>query len=316
MHNPKNEILYYGLNPAGALYEVEQVINSTGIDQQIKEFQKVLSDNGVTVMNVADILASNRDSLEEIFLEFSNQRFDLKTQQKVGRFVTKEYFRQALRGYTSQDLVKILLSRPELILRHDDKNNFLFIEKIEIRPLGNLLFCRDQQITTTKGVIIGNLNSDQRSHEPKIMQHVFKILGVPTHQIPSNCHLEGGDFMCISKEICFLGTGVRTHSCSGLYLMQQKLVESKLFVMVEDIDDRDQQRMHLDTYFNIIDEKNVLMLNFSSVPNKPGSTLARIARVYVMDWLGNYHKVRDQEFTEFLVENGFFIFFEKSNNIT
>ena len=51
--------------------------------------------------------------------------------------------------------------------------------------------------------------------------------------------------------------------------------------MVRDEKDRDQQRMHLDTIFNLIDEKNVIMLDFDD-PSLP-KDIRRDIDIYVQD---------------------------------
>ena len=52
-------------------------------------------------------------------------------------------------------------------------NTFIESSLISYKPLGNLVFCRDQQITTSKGVVIGRTISSQRMGEHKIMKQVF-----------------------------------------------------------------------------------------------------------------------------------------------
>lgn len=47
-------------------------------------------------------------------------------------------------------------------------------------PLSNLVYTRDQQITTCKGIVMGRLRSQQRQKEVELMQYCFRKLGEHT----------------------------------------------------------------------------------------------------------------------------------------
>jgi hypothetical protein len=49
-------------------------------------------------------------------------------------------------------------------------------------PLSNLVYTRDQQITTCKGIVMGRLRSQQRQKEVELMQYCFRKLGEHTAQ--------------------------------------------------------------------------------------------------------------------------------------
>jgi hypothetical protein len=44
-------------------------------------------------------------------------------------------------------------------------------------PLSNLVYTRDQQITTCKGIVMGRLRSQQRQKEVELMHYCFRKLG-------------------------------------------------------------------------------------------------------------------------------------------
>lgn len=50
------------------------------------------------------------------------------------------------------------------------------IERIEIAPLANMIFCRDQQIVTAKGLVMGNTETTVRKFEKVVMKAAFDIL--------------------------------------------------------------------------------------------------------------------------------------------
>ena len=80
------------------------------------------------------------------------------------------------------------------MLRYVDKNTFIEPASINFKPLGNLLFCRDQQITTKKGVVMGRSISIQREIEHKIMKLVYKNLNANViGQVPEGAFIEGGE---------------------------------------------------------------------------------------------------------------------------
>lgn len=44
-------------------------------------------------------------------------------------------------------------------------------------PLSNLVYTRDQQVTTCKGIVMGRLRSAQRQKEVELMSYCFRKLG-------------------------------------------------------------------------------------------------------------------------------------------
>ena len=45
------------------------------------------------------------------------------------------------------------------------------------QPLSNLVYTRDQQVTTCKGIVMGRLRSSQRQLEVEVMRFCFEKLG-------------------------------------------------------------------------------------------------------------------------------------------
>jgi arginine deiminase len=86
------------------------------------------------------------------------------------------------------------------------------------------------------------------------------------------------------------------------------------FALVYDENDFTQQRMHLDTFFNIINTKHVLLLDFEQLSKTAGRKISRSVKVYskVCDSsntspaFGDYKLVNAyEEFETFLTDEGF-----------
>jgi arginine deiminase len=53
-----------------------------------------------------------------------------------------------------------------------------FTATYKFSPLSNIVFTRDQQITTKKGIVMTRLSSAQRANEVKVMKFVHQKLGL------------------------------------------------------------------------------------------------------------------------------------------
>jgi arginine deiminase len=70
--------------------------------------------------------------------------------------VTEDYKRGVLVDLDAESLVSLVYTRPVIHLVKEDLNTFIAISKIEINPMSNLIFIEDQQILTSKGIILCN----------------------------------------------------------------------------------------------------------------------------------------------------------------
>jgi arginine deiminase len=78
-----------------------------------------------------------------------------------------------------------------------------------------------------------------------------------------------------------LGIGLRTKIEAAYYLMNNNLLGSRRFALVIDEFDLDQKRMHLDTYFNILNNEHFLVLDFDDCSKICGKIIKR--KVYLYD---------------------------------
>ena len=109
------------------------------------------------------------------------------------------------------------------------------------------------------------------------MKQVFQnlnanILGIVSREYNENAFLEGGDYFVVKNDYSLLGIGLRTSMKGAEYLMENDFLGTRYMAIIYDEEDKDQQRMHLDTYFNILNDNFVIVLDFDDVqkyyPNK------------------------------------------------
>ena len=83
-------------------------------------------------------------------------------------------------------------------------------------------------------------------------------------------------------DLSMLGVGLRTTIKGAEYLMENDFLGTRYMAIIYDDEDRDQQRMHLDTYFNILSGDYVIVLDFDDVQKYyPNKKIGR--KVYLYD---------------------------------
>ena len=63
-------------------------------------------------------------------------------------FTSDEYKKKVINTLSKEELVKIILENPTIYLKLDSRNTGIEATKVEMKPIGNCVFTRDQQITT------------------------------------------------------------------------------------------------------------------------------------------------------------------------
>ena len=280
------------------------------------KFRQLMHDIcGARVWTVREILVQFPPSkLRELLINFSTINFLISPGKQPEEFIHKqkiEYIDYSLSNLSANDLIDLILLHPKLLIDVGESTTFSY-DKIPLSPLANLTFTRDQQITTAKGVVIGRFGALQRKPENDLMAAVWPQLGVnPIGRIANPGTLEGGDFIILGKDLAMLGVGLRTNFDAALQLMKNDLLGTDRFLVVEDVRDINQQRMHLDTYFNVLDR------NFCVCVDKIADddhNYIRIAHEYVrdvdkashsIDSVGNYVEVSKIPFGEWLKKEKF-----------
>ena len=276
VHVPNKEIFMSTLHPDASLYE--DVTDEVKVEERFNKLEKILKRQNIELIKVRSALKLNRTALITLAADSLTYEVDETTNidetsphfEKFMYYLSDKYKNEVLGKLSEDQLVDVVLNNPRYKLRQTEINTFIEPTLISFNPLGNLLFCRDQQITTAKGIVIGRARSSQRAGEHKIMKQVFEnlesdILGIITEEYNKDAYLEGGDYFVAKKDLSLLGVGLRTSIQGAQYLMENDFLGTRYLAIVYDNEDLDQQRMHLDTYFNILNDKYVIVLDFDEV---------------------------------------------------
>jgi len=313
LHEPCLPNWMGSIHPNGSLYELPVDIKKA--QKEHENFRRELEKNGCQVKTVKEILLMDCDSnlVSRIQLEdfaFKNITYrlvdtDPATLTETDRYyLSDEYKRECLDKMNEEQLVEIILTHPTIDLRKADKNTELLAVNYSYQPLVNLVFTRDQQLTTAKGIVMASLASSIRAREVEVMKFCFEKLGLKViGQVPLPGTVEGGDFFPVGKDLCFIGVGLRTNMAAVNYMMTNDLFGTKRVAVVKDYFDQDQQRMHLDTMCNIIGKKCALILDITMGAESP---LRRLVDEYTQDMYGIYHLTKhDVEFSQYLIDEGY-----------
>lgn len=109
-------------------------------------------------------------------------------------YVGDKYKMQVIETMSCSQLVDLIMTNPTVHISPSQRDTH-FTAAYSFKPLSNMVFTRDQQITTRKGIVMCRLSSLQRQNEVEVMKFCFKKLGFRVvGEIPPEGRLEGGDF--------------------------------------------------------------------------------------------------------------------------
>jgi len=307
------------LHPAAALYE--RFVN---IEKSISEhanFRETLRKRGVKVLTVREILRHGLDrnlrcriDLEDLAMGFLTYQADSvqgestptsrdKLNKDLKEHISDSYKRLVLENMSPDQLIDVILTKPTVTVKPSFRDTG-FTASYEFEPLTNLIFTRDQQITTAKGIVMASLRSSQRQHEIKVMKFCFQKLGINVlGQVDQPGYLEGGDFFPAGEGLCFVGVGLRSNEEAVVQLMEKDYFGTTRVAIVKDMFEKDQDRMHLDCVFSILSNDCVLMLEDMMGADSP---TRRLVDEYTIGDDGKYTKSKsDVEFSQYLVDGGY-----------
>ena len=308
------------LHPAGSLYERPVNLETSKIEHAA--FRQALRREGVFVLTVRQVLlhglATNlryRLDLEDYAMGCLRYRAADPAHPHTGPlapgeapvidqyFLSDEYKRIALEKMDPEQLIDVIMTNPTVEIKPSYRDTG-FTAEYTFSPLANLVFTRDQQITTAKGIVMASLRSKQREREVSLMKFVFRKLGIAvTGEIREPGFLEGGDFFPAGADLCFVGVGLRSNFAACRQLMDEDLLGTRRLAVVRDELEQSQDRMHLDCAFSILGEDCVLMLEEMMGEASP---TRRLVDEYVREGEGPYALVREGvEFSRYLRENGY-----------
>ena len=316
MHTPGDELFLGVVHPEAALFERAFDIETAAAEH--RAYIDLLRQRGARVHTVVETLLAGTvdeagkalpgaalDELREFARGFIT--VDASALPKAERAEQNAYLDETLRALHPRELVEIILLRPTVHLRPSLVPNTRYAASYELSPVMNLYFCRDQQITTALGVVMGRMNSEQRAVETDIMRMVLHKLGItPIYEVTGDGRLEGGDFIP-AGDTAFIGQGLRTNAEGVAQLLAHNAFGVPRVVVVKD-PWKNQDQMHLDTYFNIAGPKlAVLVEDRMDVRDATGRIVKparadRRSAIDVYEWTGDRYERRraDGDFQEFL----------------
>ncbi len=296
VHISKMESFICSLNPAASLYEdvtdedeirecfskLNDYLKTVNIKLITVEEALLLEDHYEDLMKLAkDSLSYERETKVDVSKKEESPSKRKSSFDDYCLYSSEEYKEKVLKKFSKKHLLNVILTRPKMKLKYIDTDTFIEPSSITFCPLGNLVFCRDQQITTKKGVVIGRSRTSQRQYEQIVMKQVFKNLKADIIGEVVKGYLEGGDFFVARENLSMIGLGLRTDIDGVSYLMENDLLGTRYLAICYDETDRDQQRMHLDTYFNILNDNNALVIDFDEVGKIENKKIDR--RVYYFE---------------------------------
>ena len=296
VHVSKMESFICSLNPAASLYE--DVTDEDEIRKCFNELREYLNTKNIKLITTEEILLLNENELMKLAkdsLNYERETIKLEEEENNNKkrkdsfkeyenYSSDEYKENVLKKFSKKNIMNVILTRPTIKLKHIDTDTYIESTSITFNPVGNIVFCRDQQITTKKGVVIGSSRTSQRRYEHIIMKQVFKNIGADIiGELGEEGYLEGGDFFVAREDLSMLGVGLRTDMNGAKYLMKNDLLGTRYMGICLDENDLDQQRMHLDTYFNILNDNNVLVIEFDEVKKKENKVNNIDRKVYLYD---------------------------------
>lgn len=92
-----------------------------------------------------------------------------------------------MKEMSTDQLIETIMIRPTVKLIPTEQNTGL-TSAYSFQPLSNLIYMRDQQITTARGIVMGHLKTPQRRLENEVMRFAFTKLGVPSSRIDNLRH--------------------------------------------------------------------------------------------------------------------------------
>jgi arginine deiminase len=282
MHTPGEELFAGVIHPEAALFE--RAFDVAGAAAEHRACIDLLRKHGARVHTVVGTLLAGTvderghavsgpalDALRELardFLTVDASALGTEAQAEQAR-----YKQTTLAALHPRELVSIILQCPTVRLRPSLVANTRYAASYEMAPVMNLYFCRDQQITTARGVVVGRMNSEQRRVETKIMGFVLRKLGIrPIYEVTGEGRLEGGDFLPCG-DTALIGQGLRTNAEGVRQLLEARVFGVPRVAVVKD-PWKNQDQMHLDTYFNILGPSQaVLVEERMDVRDKSGAVI-------------------------------------------
>lgn len=127
-------------------------------------------------------------------------------------YLSDDYKREVLQHMSIMQLIDTIMINPTVHISPSYRDTGLSAS-YTFQPLSNLVYTRDQQITTCKGIVMGKLRSSQRQLEVEVMKFCFRKLGMPR----SDMSVHKYSLICMHSMTCLSLQGM-----SMIYARQSK----------------------------------------------------------------------------------------------
>ena len=303
MHTPGEELFDGVIHPYAGLFEYYFDVDKAA--EEHRGYIEALESNGIEVYTIRELLNQvPMDRLRDCAMNVLT--YDTSALSAEAAAENEAYRISIIDQMSRADLIRCILLRPTVKLYTIDNNTG--VEAVYTHsPLMNLYFTRDQSITTPRGHIISQMNSSQRAYETQIIALCYEQLGVkPILTITGEGRLEGGDYLR-GGDISYIGCGMRTNIEAIEQIMEADAFGHDTVAVVKDYKWW-QMQMHLDTYFNIIDE-DLCTLVESRYYAKEGEPEWVTVDLYTREAGAKEYTLTQSDipFVEFLEQRGFTI---------
>jgi arginine deiminase len=189
---------------------------------------------------------------------------------------------EIINNLPNETLIRIVLEKPEVWQIQDkhfkDQHHTL---SYRLNPIANHYFQRDPMITTDKGAVVGRMTNEVRKKENDLAEIILDLIGAkPIYIVQEPGNLEGGDYIP-AEEFALLGEGLRTNMHAINQLLENNVFDFPEIAIVHD-PYKQQDEMHLDTYFEFIGEKKAFIVEdrITTKENKPNPSKVPFVTLY------------------------------------
>ncbi len=216
---------------------------------------QLLKQQGVEVLDVRDLLQSA--------LEQARQKGELQEWLRAHFPATAE---RAAARLEEVDADALLARRNEFFYAADAEGDFSPV----FSGFSSMYWARDFAISTPKGVILGHSRHHGRVVENAVARLLFEFapklsdFPIAFDARREGIYLDGGDLIVLDPRTLLLGVGNRT-SREAAPLLAKRLQMTVLAVDLPSLDAGGglrRQLLHLDSFFNLIDDRTVLAVPY------------------------------------------------------
>lgn len=264
LHRPGDELLHLTPDTLGELL-FDDIPDLKLAQEEHDRFAKILTDNGVKVVYLEDLMAETLTAHPELREQFIDQIIE-----EGG--VKKESYKKALKTYFSnikcnkelvlKTMAGVTISELGDICSDSLSDRIASDSYLAINPMPNLFFTRDPFASVGNGAVINRMYSVTRNRETIYASYIFRFHPEYAGNVPdlygrhNKYHIEGGDVLNVNEKLLFIGISQRTEAEAIEALANKMFYENegnKIERIVAFNIPVSRAFMHLDTVFTQID---------------------------------------------------------------